>query len=106
MHSAPGSGSLLPMQDPVPSGPPFQAGQRHVLRIATSPSAARGVGRLGEFVVFVPFTLVDEEVEVELTEVKRHFARGRLLAVRQASPSRVPPAAPTSANAAVASTSM
>lgn len=94
VHSAPGSGSLLPMQDPIPSGPPFQAGQRHVLRIRDLAFGGEGVGRLGEFVVFVPFTLVDEEVEVELTEVKRHFARARLLAVRQASPCRVPPRCP------------
>ncbi|MBE7499301.1 MAG: TRAM domain-containing protein [Verrucomicrobiales bacterium] len=82
------------MQDPNPSGPPFAAGQRHVLRIRDLAFGGEGVGRLGDFVVFVPFTLVDEEVEVELTEVKRHFARARLLAVRQPSPHRVAPRCP------------
>jgi tRNA/tmRNA/rRNA uracil-C5-methylase (TrmA/RlmC/RlmD family) len=82
------------MQDPNPSGPPFQTGQRHVLHVQDLAFGGEGVGRLDDFVVFVPFTLVGEEVEVELTEVKRHFARARLLAVRQASPHRVAPRCP------------
>ena len=50
-----------------------------------------GVGRVGEFVVFVPFVLVGEEVEVELTEVKKRFARARLVKVLQPAPERVTP---------------
>jgi tRNA/tmRNA/rRNA uracil-C5-methylase (TrmA/RlmC/RlmD family) len=48
-----------------------------------------GVGRVEEFVVFVPFVIVGEEVEVELTEVKKNFARGKLVRVIQSSPERV-----------------
>jgi tRNA/tmRNA/rRNA uracil-C5-methylase (TrmA/RlmC/RlmD family) len=48
-----------------------------------------GVGRRDDFVVFVPFVLVGEVVEVEITEVKKRFARGRLLKVLQPSPERV-----------------
>jgi len=44
------------------------------------------------FVVFVPFVLVGEIVEVEIREVKKHFARARLLQVVQPSPERVEPA--------------
>ena len=43
------------------------------------------------FVVFVPFVLVDEVVEVEITEVKKNFARAKLLRVVQPSPERVVP---------------
>ena len=50
-----------------------------------------GVGRVGEFVVFVPFVLVGEEVEVELTEVKKRFARARLVKVLKPAPERVTP---------------
>lgn len=45
-----------------------------------------------EFVVFVPFVLVGESVEAELTEVKKNFARARLIKVLTPSPLRVPPA--------------
>ncbi|MEO5803508.1 MAG: TRAM domain-containing protein, partial [Verrucomicrobiota bacterium] len=41
------------------------------------------------FVIFVPFVMVGEEVEVEITEVKKRFARGKLLKVISASPERV-----------------
>ena len=42
-------------------------------------------------VVFVPFTAVGEEVEVEITEVKKNFARGKLVRVITASPERATP---------------
>jgi tRNA/tmRNA/rRNA uracil-C5-methylase (TrmA/RlmC/RlmD family) len=51
-----------------------------------------GVGRVDDFVVFVPFVLTGERVEVEITEVKKNFARGRLRQVIQAAPARVTPA--------------
>jgi tRNA/tmRNA/rRNA uracil-C5-methylase (TrmA/RlmC/RlmD family) len=51
-----------------------------------------GVARLDDLVVFVPFVLVGEVVETEVIEVKKNFARARLLRVVQASPERVEPA--------------
>ena len=53
-----------------------------------------GVGRVDDFVVFVPFVAPGETVEVELTEVKKRFARARLLRVLQPSPERAAPACP------------
>jgi tRNA/tmRNA/rRNA uracil-C5-methylase (TrmA/RlmC/RlmD family) len=50
-----------------------------------------GVGRVYDFVVFVPFVIVGETVEVEITEVKKHFARAKLLRVVTPSPERVTP---------------
>jgi len=44
------------------------------------------------FVVFVPFVLTGETVEVEITEVKKNFARAKLLRVIQPAPERVQPA--------------
>lgn len=48
-----------------------------------------GVARVGEFVVFVPFVLLGEEVEVEVTEVKKRYARARLMRVLKGSAHRV-----------------
>jgi tRNA/tmRNA/rRNA uracil-C5-methylase (TrmA/RlmC/RlmD family) len=50
-----------------------------------------GVGRVEDFVVFVPFTIAGETVEVEITEVKKNFARAKLLKVVTPSPQRVAP---------------
>lgn len=53
-----------------------------------------GVGRIDDFVVFVPFVIQGEVADVELTEVKKRFARGKLLRIVQASPNRVSPPCP------------
>lgn len=50
-----------------------------------------GVGRLDDFVVFVPFVVVGEVAEVEVTEVKKRFARGKLRRVLESSPHRTQP---------------
>jgi len=70
----------------------FSAGQSVTLTITDIAFGGEGVGRLEAFVVFVPFVAVGEVVEAELTEVKKHFARARLVRVVQASPDRVTPA--------------
>ena len=51
-----------------------------------------GVGRVNDFVVFVPFVLVGEVVEAEILEVRKHFARAKLLRVEKPSPERAEPA--------------
>lgn len=53
-----------------------------------------GVARLEEFVIFVPFVLIGEEVEVEITEIKKRFARAKLIRVISPSPERVTPPCP------------
>lgn len=66
-------------------------GERHLVTIHDIAFGGEGVGRIGEFVVFVPFVITGERVEVELTEVKKRFARGKLLRVAEASPERAQP---------------
>jgi tRNA/tmRNA/rRNA uracil-C5-methylase (TrmA/RlmC/RlmD family) len=53
-----------------------------------------GIGRVDDFVVFVPFVVLGERVEVTITEVKKNFARARLVRVIEASPLRVEPPCP------------
>jgi tRNA/tmRNA/rRNA uracil-C5-methylase (TrmA/RlmC/RlmD family) len=50
-----------------------------------------GVARLDDFVVFVPFVAPGEVVEAEISEVKKNFARARLLRVLTPAPERVQP---------------
>ena len=50
-----------------------------------------GVGRIDAFVVFVPFVIVGETVTAEITELKKNFARAKLLRVETSSPERVSP---------------
>lgn len=44
---------------------------------------------MGEFVVFVPFVALGELAEIEIIEVKKRFARARLLSVQKVSAHRV-----------------
>src|SRR5688572_25366771 len=67
----------------------LQPGQNVSFTIHDIAFGGDGVGRLDEFVVFVPFVALGEEVEVELTEVKKNFARARLVRVIKPSPDRV-----------------
>ncbi len=72
----------------------LQVGTRWTLRIEDLAFGGEGVARLEGFVVFVPFVIPGEEVEVELTDVKKHFARARLLRINSPSPARVTPECP------------
>jgi len=69
----------------------LSVGDRRVVAINDIAFGGEGVARVGDFVVFVPFTLVGEEVEVELTEVKKRFARARCVRVLRPSPERAAP---------------
>ena len=71
---------------------PLKIGDQITLTIHDIAFGGEGVGRVDDFVVFVPFVLVGETVEAEITEVKKNFARAKLLRVEQPSPERVEPA--------------
>jgi tRNA/tmRNA/rRNA uracil-C5-methylase (TrmA/RlmC/RlmD family) len=66
-------------------------GQRVTLTITDIAFGGEGVGRIEQFVIFVPFVIMGEEVEAEIIEVKKQFARARLLRVLTPSPQRVSP---------------
>jgi tRNA/tmRNA/rRNA uracil-C5-methylase (TrmA/RlmC/RlmD family) len=69
-----------------------QPGDHLTLDIQDIAFGGEGVGRVDDFVVFTPFVLTGERVEVEVTEVKKSFGRARLLRVLQPAPGRVEPA--------------
>ncbi|MFO1487872.1 MAG: class I SAM-dependent RNA methyltransferase [Verrucomicrobiota bacterium] len=75
----------------VPEALPTAIGQRHVIKIEDVAFGGEGVGRLGEFVVFVAFVAVGESVEVEMIEVKKKFGRAKLVRVVESGPTRVTP---------------
>ena len=69
----------------------FQIGDQIELNIHDIAFGGEGVGRVDEFVVFVPFVIVGETVAAEITEVKKNFARSKLVRVLTPSPERVAP---------------
>ena len=66
-------------------------GDKLTLTIEDIAFGGEGVGRVEDFVIFVPFVAVEEVVEVEVTEIKKRFGRAKLLRVLQPSSERVQP---------------
>jgi 23S rRNA (uracil1939-C5)-methyltransferase len=65
-----------------------------VIRITAISLQGEGLGRLEGKIVFVPFTLPGEAVEIEIKEDRKTYSRGRLVRVLEASPDRVTPPCP------------
>jgi tRNA/tmRNA/rRNA uracil-C5-methylase (TrmA/RlmC/RlmD family) len=66
-------------------------GDKLVLEIGDIAFGGEGVARVEDFVVFVPFVAAGEVVEVEVIELRKRFARAKLLRVVTSSPDRVEP---------------
>jgi len=66
-------------------------GDKLTLKVDDIAFGGEGVARWDDFVVFVPLVAVGEVVEAEVTEVKKRFARAKLLRVVAPSPDRVEP---------------
>lgn len=69
----------------------METGQRVTLALIDIAPSGEALGRHEGMVIFVPFGLPGEQVEVEITEQKRNFARGQIVQVLQAAPARVHP---------------
>src|SRR3954462_6015689 len=82
------------MTEVVQALPELSPGTKVQLTIHDIAFGGEGVARHHDFVVFVPFVVLGEEVEAEIVEVKKRFARAKLLKVVTASPQRVEPLCP------------
>jgi len=71
--------------------PSLSPGIRMIVTITDIAFGGEGVARWNDFVIFVPFVVNGEEVEVEIIEVKKRFARAKLLKVLAESPQRTTP---------------
>ncbi|WP_312517111.1 23S rRNA (uracil(1939)-C(5))-methyltransferase RlmD [Anaerospora sp.] len=70
---------------------PVKMGSRYTVEIANLGHSGEGVGRYQDFTIFVPQALPGEVVEVQVSEVKKSYAKAKLIAVKQASTERVEP---------------
>lgn len=80
----------LAAQIPNP-GPMLKVGSTITLEVHDLAFGGEGVARFEDFVVFVAFALPGEAIEAEVTEVKKRFARAKLLRILTPSPERVEP---------------
>lgn len=64
---------------------------RIIIKIDSVAFGGEGVGRVDNFVVFVPFSAAGDELEVEVTQLKKKFVRARILRIIKESPLRTNP---------------
>ncbi len=69
-----------------------KVGDKLTLTIGDVAFGGEGVARVEDFVVFVPFVVMGEVVTVEVVDVKKRFARAKLVHVAQPSQERTVPA--------------
>ncbi len=64
---------------------------RFTVNIERMAFGGEGVGRADNFVIFVPFAAPGDELEIEITQRKKNFARCKILKIIKPSPWRVKP---------------
>jgi 23S rRNA (uracil1939-C5)-methyltransferase len=64
---------------------------RHIIEITGMTHEGQGVGRIDGFIVFVDGALLNEEVEVKITEVKKSYSVGKLIKVIKEADERISP---------------
>lgn len=74
--------------------PPVRAGGHYIVTITGLGHSGEGVGRYEDFTIFIPHALPGECVKVQIQEVKKTYAKGKLIAVQQPSPARIEPKCP------------
>lgn len=72
----------------------FRRGDRLKVTIERLSIGGRGVARAEGLVIFIPAVLPQEEVEIELTLVKKNFAEARAISLLQQSSMRIHPPCP------------
>lgn len=64
---------------------------RLTIKIESMAFGGEGVGRVNNLVIFVPFSAIGDELEIEITQIKKKFLRGRILKIIKPSPFREKP---------------
>lgn len=72
----------------------FSVGNSHRLKLDSLATGGEAVGRINDMVVFVPYGVPGDEVEVRIGENKKTYARGKIFQIYTPSPYRVEPPCP------------
>lgn len=75
----------------------MQKGQCYLVKIIDMGDSGEGIGKIQDFTVFVPGTLIGDEVEVRLTKVKKQYGFGQLVRFVVPSPFRLQQGCPQEA---------
>lgn len=70
---------------------PLKKNERYEITITDIGTDGEGIGKINDFVIFVPDTVTGDEVEIHLVKVKKQFAYGKLVRMIKPSPLRTTP---------------
>lgn len=73
---------------------PVVRGKKYNVEIVSMGHSSEGVGKYQDFTIFVPYALPGEQVEVLITEVKKNYAKGKMINIIKKSPARIVPDCP------------
>lgn len=72
----------------------LKVGEKYTLELMDITHTGEGVGRINNMIVFVEGVLPGDVAEIQIKNVKKTYAQGKLLKVVEASPERVTPECP------------
>ena len=72
----------------------ISVGSSHRLTLDSLAVGGEAVGRIGDMVVFVPYGVPGDDVEIRVGEIKKNYARGEIFRIFSPSPHRIEPPCP------------
>lgn len=72
----------------------MQPGDKLQVTVDSVAFEGKGVARLNDFVIFIPFVLPQEVVEIEILKVKKNYAEAKPIEILKQSPQRIKPPCP------------
>ncbi|MFH0948055.1 MAG: 23S rRNA (uracil(1939)-C(5))-methyltransferase RlmD [Elusimicrobiota bacterium] len=72
----------------------FNVGQKIEVKIEKIITGGDGIGRYGDIVVMVPYSVPGDKLQVSITETKKNFARAKIVLIISPSPFRIVPPCP------------
>ncbi|WP_432402193.1 23S rRNA (uracil(1939)-C(5))-methyltransferase RlmD [Wukongibacter sp. M2B1] len=73
---------------------PVKEGEKYTVEIIDIGESGEGIGKIDGFTVFVEGGIPDDKVVIEAIKVKKNYAMGRIVEIKERSPHRVNPVCP------------
>ncbi|PKM92878.1 MAG: 23S rRNA (uracil(1939)-C(5))-methyltransferase RlmD [Elusimicrobia bacterium HGW-Elusimicrobia-4] len=73
----------------------FKVGQKIEIKIDKIITGGDGIGKYGNIVVMVPYSVPGDKLQVSITETKKNFARAEIVSILSPSPYRITPPCPS-----------
>ncbi len=73
---------------------PVEEGKKYTLKIKDIGESGEGIGKIEGFTIFVKGGIPEDKVLIEITKVKKNYALGQIVEIKEKSPYRIDPVCP------------